>query len=109
MPFLTFSEYVCLRERLLAPDRARVAGQTRLNSSPLTNDQRRKLKVNPTRPPNPVRPVARVDPQDMIGKVTSPVRGGRPAGSPGFAGPCYFVDEQDSIFVLFIGEVQKAP
>ena len=70
MPFRTFSEYVSIREGLLAPDRAPAAGQPRLNATPLTNDQRRKLKVNPVRQPNPVRPVAHVVPPRLNGTTT---------------------------------------
>lgn len=73
MTWRSFSEYVLVREGLLAPDRAPAAGRSKINPTPFTNDQRRKLKVSPVTPPNPIRPVAQVVPQDMIGKVTPPM------------------------------------
>ena len=70
MKWRSFSEYVSMWEGLLAPDRPPAVSQTRINPTPLTNDQRRKLRVAPVTPENPIRPVARVVPQNMIGTAT---------------------------------------
>ncbi len=75
MKLLSFSEYVSMREGLLVPDRAPAVGQPRINPTPFTIDQCRKLRVNPIRPPNPVRPAAQVVHRDMIGTV--PLDGSR--------------------------------
>lgn len=49
MRFTSFIEYIQYREGLLAPDKPRWAGMPRMNTTPMTNQQRRKLL--PKKPP----------------------------------------------------------
>lgn len=51
MKFKTFSEYVQWREGLLAPDKPRWVGMSRINTTGMTNQQRRNLM--PKKPPKP--------------------------------------------------------
>lgn len=51
MKFKTFSEYVQWREGLLAPDKPRWVGMPRINTTGMTNQQRRNLM--PKKPPKP--------------------------------------------------------
>lgn len=51
MRFKTFSEYVQWREGLLAPDKPRWVGMPRINTTGMTNQQRRNLM--PKKPPKP--------------------------------------------------------
>ncbi|RCS47675.1 hypothetical protein DTL42_14240 [Bremerella cremea] len=51
MRFTSFTEYVHWREGFLAPDKSRWVGMPRLNTTSMTNHQRRKLY--PTKPPKP--------------------------------------------------------
>jgi hypothetical protein len=69
MAHRSFSEYVALREGLLAPDRPSVTGMSRLNPLPITSDQRRRLRVNPTRPLSPGGYVQAVVPWNRIAKI----------------------------------------
>lgn len=77
---MSFVEYVAIREGVLAPDRPPAAGLPRINVTGMTNDQRRRLRVTTVRPPTPVLRLPQVVPQEMVGKVTLPVPGGRVAG-----------------------------
>lgn len=51
MRFKTFSEYVQWREGLLAPEKPRWVGMPRINTTGMTNQQRRNLM--PKKPPKP--------------------------------------------------------
>ena len=73
MRFKTFSEYVQWKEGLLAPDKPRWVGMPRINTTGMTNQQRRNLM--PKKPPKPkpaaptVRKVAEIVPQKTIPKL----------------------------------------
>ncbi|MBY0513310.1 MAG: hypothetical protein K2P78_05295 [Gemmataceae bacterium] len=69
MSYRTFSEYVALREGLMTPDRPPAKGMSRVNALPITNDQRRRLRVNPARPPAPGGYVHAVVPWNMVARI----------------------------------------
>jgi hypothetical protein len=70
---LSFSEFVAASEGLLAPDRPPAAGMSRINVTPLTNDQRRRLRATPVRPGSAIRPVKvsvpQVVPPNLVGRI----------------------------------------
>jgi len=76
MSFLTFKQYVELREGLLLPDRPPAKGLIQINPFPATDAHRRRLKPKPVRVTNPfkpaVRPVRQVVPNDLIPKLNRP-------------------------------------
>ena len=56
---MTFSEYLKARafeEGLLLPDKPIRPGVPRINTTPFTNAQRRKLHLKPVKAPPPVKP-----------------------------------------------------
>jgi len=72
MSFLTFKQYVELREGLLLPDRPPAKGLSRINPFPTIASHRRRAKPKPVRvantfPPT-VRAVTQVVPQNLIPK-----------------------------------------
>ncbi len=76
MHFISFREYVELREGLHLPDRPTAKGLSRINPFPTTNAHRRRLVPKPARKPNPfpptVRPVAEIVPPRLIPKLFKP-------------------------------------
>jgi len=76
MNFLSFKQYVEMREGLLLPDRPPAKGLTRINPFPTTDAHRRRLKPKPVKAPNPfkptVRPVRQVVPNNLIPKLERP-------------------------------------
>lgn len=72
MRYTSFSHYLALREGLLGLDRAPAAGLPRFNAWGMTNDQRKKLKVDRV-PGGAGRPVVRpVVPPQLIPRNLSP-------------------------------------
>jgi hypothetical protein len=74
MEFLTFSEWLARRdEGLLLPDRPPLKGMPRINTTPFTDAQRKRLHVKPVKPPKPfaptIRKVAEIVPQKLIPKM----------------------------------------
>lgn len=73
MNFITFKQYVEMREGLLLPDRSPAKGLSRINLFPTTDAHRRRLKPKPVKAPKPfkptVRPVTQVVPQNLIPKA----------------------------------------
>lgn len=73
MHFISFKQYVQMREGLNLPDRPPDKGLTRINPFPTTNAHRRRIAPKPVRKPNPfaptVRAVAEVVPQRLIPKL----------------------------------------
>lgn len=71
--FISFRQYVRLREGLNLPDRPPAKGLSRINPFPTTNAHRRRLVPKPARTPNPfpptVRPVAEIVPPKLIPKL----------------------------------------
>ncbi|MFO0800491.1 MAG: hypothetical protein U0804_23740 [Gemmataceae bacterium] len=63
MNFITFKQYVELREGLLLPDRPPAKGLSRIHPFPTTDAHRRRLKPKPVKVANPftptIRPVAK--------------------------------------------------
>ena len=56
-----FQEWLAVREGLWMPDKAAVPGLSRLNVTPMTNTQRKRLVSKPVKLPNPFKPtVAKV-------------------------------------------------
>ncbi len=76
MKFITFKQYVEMREGLLLPDRPPATGLSRINPFPTTDAHRRRLKPKPVKAPNPfkptVRPVTQVVPPALIPKLGRP-------------------------------------
>lgn len=73
--FPNFHEWLAIREGLLLPDKPPAPGLSRLNVTPLTNDQRKRLVPKPVKAPNPFKPtVAKVGqmakPAFMSPKIT---------------------------------------
>lgn len=73
--FITFTEFVALREGLLLPDRPPAKGLPRINTTPFTNAQRKRLVAKPVKPPKPapptIRPVGKVPqvvPRKQVGR-----------------------------------------
>jgi len=56
MRFTSFIEYIQYREGLLAPDKPRWVGMPRINTTPMTNQQRRKLYPQKPQMPKPFKP-----------------------------------------------------
>lgn len=73
MNFISFKQYVELREGLLLPDRPPAKGVSRINPFPTTNAHRRRLKAKPAKTPNAfpptVRRVAEIVPNKIIPKL----------------------------------------
>lgn len=72
MNFLSFKQYVELREGLLLPDRPPAKGMTRINPFPTTDAQRRRLKPKPVKAnpfPPTIRPVRQIVPNSVIPKL----------------------------------------
>ena len=74
MRYTSFREYVAQRdEGLLVPDRPPLKGMTRLNMTPYTNAQRKRLHPTPVKRPKPfaptVRKAAEVVPQKIVAKL----------------------------------------
>lgn len=74
---MTFSEYMkskAVEEGLLLPDKPIRPGVPRINTTALTNAQRRKLHPKPVKAPPPIAPfkatVTQVVPSSLIPKMT---------------------------------------
>ncbi|TWT34337.1 hypothetical protein [Blastopirellula retiformator] len=71
MKFKTFSEYVQWREGLLVPDKLRWVGMPRINTTGMTNQQRRNLMLK--KPPTPFRPtipkVSQIVPNMTVNRI----------------------------------------
>ena len=70
----SFVEYVALWDGLLAPDRPPVKGMTRINTSPMTTDERLRLRPNLVSPPAPVGRARQVVPTKLVSNTQRPVR-----------------------------------
>lgn len=53
---MRFSDFLRTQEGVFLPDAPRWKGMIRLNTTPLTNTERRKLYPKPVKPPPPVQP-----------------------------------------------------
>lgn len=73
MRFASFQEYVEWREGLLMPDRAPLKGMIRLNATPFTNAQRKRLQTKKPKKPTPFAPtiqkVAEIVPNKFVAKL----------------------------------------
>ena len=69
MDFLTFKQYVEMREGVLLPDRPPATGLSRINPFPTTNAHRRRLRPKPLRKPNPFPPTVRAIPEIVPPKL----------------------------------------
>lgn len=76
MNFLTFKQYIEIREGLLLADRPPATGLSRINPFPTTDAHRRRLKPMPVKASNPfkptLRPIAQVVPNNLIPRLDRP-------------------------------------
>lgn len=76
MNFLTFKQYIEIREGLLLADRPPATVLSRINPFPTTDAHRRRLKPMPVKASNPfkptLRPVTQVVPPALIPKLGRP-------------------------------------
>jgi hypothetical protein len=73
MEFMKFSEWLVRRdEGLLLPDGPPLKGMPRINTTPFTDAQRKRLHVKPAKKPKPfaptIRKVAEIVPQKSIAR-----------------------------------------
>ena len=73
MSIRTFSEYIASMEGVFAPDEAPATGLPRLNATPFTTAERKRLKPKPVAKLVPVRPVIpQVVPNNLIPQNLDP-------------------------------------
>jgi len=73
MNFITFKQYVEIREGLLLHDRPPAKGLSRINPFPATGAHRRRLKPKAVKAPNPSKPTVRqIVPPVLIPKLGGP-------------------------------------
>jgi hypothetical protein len=73
MQYVSFREYVAMREGLLSAERPPVKGIPRINATPFTNPHRKRLRPPTVKKPKPfaptVRKVAQVVPDSQVAKL----------------------------------------
>ncbi len=72
---MSFKEFLAVQEGVLLPTRLPASGLSKINATPLTNGQRKKLIPKAIKVPSPVQPfkptvspVSQVVPQNMVKK-----------------------------------------